>query len=314
MSVSAPYGDRGGSRIAGLPHEDREEVAAPYELRAAPTVLRMMLGAQLRRLRETSGVTPEAAGYEIRASRSKISRLEHGRVGFKERDVADLLTLYGVTDPVLREGMLTLARRSNAQGWWASYDDVVDDWFQAYLGLEETASLIRSFELQFVHGLFQTEEYARAVTELGHSADPPGEVARRVKLRLTRQQLLSRPDAPPVWSIMDEAVLRRPVGSPAVMRAQLSYLAEMAELPHITFQVVPFAHGGHAAAGGSFTILRFSELDLSDVVYIEQLTGALYLDKRGEVDHYMGVMNRLSVEALTPARSLDFIRDVAQSL
>jgi transcriptional regulator with XRE-family HTH domain len=314
MSTSAPRRERtsGGVPPGGEPHD--AGLPDPYDLRAAPTVLRIMLGTQLRRLREASEVTPDQAGYEIRASRSKISRLEHGRVGFKERDVADLLTLYGVTDARVREGMLSLARQSNAQGWWASYDDVVDDWFEAYLGLEAAASLIRSFELQFVHGLFQTEGYARAVTELGHNAENSDEISRRVSLRMKRQELLTRPDPPPVWSIMDEAVLRRPVGSPAVMRAQLAHLAEVARLPHVTLQVVPFHHGGHAAAGGSFTILRFSAIDLSDVVYIEQLTGALYLDKRGDVDHYMGVMNRLSVEALTPPRSIAFMNEIAETL
>jgi transcriptional regulator with XRE-family HTH domain len=297
--------DTGGLEESGVP--------GAYEMRAAPTVLRMMLGTQLKRLREASGVTPDQAGYEIRASRSKISRLEHGRVGFKERDVADLLTLYGVTDPAVRASMLSLARRSNAVGWWASYEDVVANWFEAYLGLEEAASLIRTFELQFVHGLFQTEDYARAVTVLGHNPEHAEEIDRRVALRMQRKALLTRQDPPPVWTIMDEAVLRRPVGSPKVMRGQIEHLIDVARLPQVTIQVVPFQHGGHAAAGGSFTILRFAAMDLSDVVYIEQLTGALYLDKRDDVDHYMGVMNRLSVEALTPPRSLEFLKEIAQS-
>ena len=297
--------DTGGLEESGVP--------GAYEMRAAPTVLRMILGTQLRRLREASGVTPDKAGYEIRASRSKISRLEHGRVGFKERDVADLLTLYGVTDPAIRSSMLSLAQRSNAVGWWASYDDVVANWFEAYLGLEEAASLIRTFELQFVHGLFQTEDYARAVTVLGHNPEHAEEIDRRVALRMQRKALLSRQDPPPVWTIMDEAVLRRPVGSPAVMRGQIEHLIDVARLPQVTIQVVPFQHGGHAAAGGSFTILRFAAMDLSDVVYIEQLTGALYLDKRDDVDHYMGVMNRLSVEALTPPHTLEYLKEIAQS-
>src|SRR5215831_5060055 len=131
-----------------------------------PTALRMMLGNQLHRLREAADVSPDRAGYEIRASRSKISRMENGRVSFKERDVADLLTLYGITDEQVRAGMLSLARQANTPGWWSKYGDVLADWFEAYLGLEAAASVIRSFELQFVHGLFQTEAYARAVTRL----------------------------------------------------------------------------------------------------------------------------------------------------
>ena len=182
------------------------------EPRAGPGVLRLMLGTQLRRLREAAGITPDVAGYEIRASRSKISRMEHGRVGFKQRDVADLLTLYGVTDDRARSGILSLAQQANAQGWWAKYADILPDWFEAYLGLEAVATLIRTFELQFVHGLFQTEDYARAVTVLGHRAAPADEIDRRVSQRMKRQDLLEGTDVPRVWSVMDEAALRRPVG------------------------------------------------------------------------------------------------------
>jgi transcriptional regulator with XRE-family HTH domain len=277
-----------------------------------PTVLRMMLGSQLRRFREAAGVTPEEAGYEIRSSRSKINRMENGRVGFKERDVADLLTLYGITSEKIRTGMVSLARQANTPGWWSKYSDVLADWFEAYLGLEAAASVIRTFELQFVHGLFQTEAYARAVTLLGHSAAPAEEIDRRVSLRLKRQDLLTRQDPPQVWSVIDEAALRRPVGGRAVMRAQLNRLVEVAELPSVTMQVVPFGRGGHAAASGSFTILRFAEPDLPDVIYIEQLTSALYLDKREDIDHYMEVMNHLSTQALTPARSERFLTEIAR--
>jgi Domain of unknown function (DUF5753)/Helix-turn-helix domain len=276
-----------------------------------PTVLRMMLGSQLHRLREAAGVTPDRAGYSIRASRSKISRMENGRVGFKERDVADLLSLYGITDEHARAGILSLARQANAPGWWSDYGDLLADWFENYLGLEAAASVIRSFEVQFVHGLFQTEDYARAVTRLGYQAVPAEEIERRVSLRLQRQELLARPDSPQVWAILDEGALRRPVGSRTVMRAQMNRLIEVAGLRHVTIQVVPFARGGHAAAGGSFAILRFGETDLPDVVYIEQLTSALYLDKRDDVDHYMEVMNHLGDQALTPAETARFLAEVA---
>jgi transcriptional regulator with XRE-family HTH domain len=278
--------------------------------RADATVLRMMLGSQLRRLREAAGVAPEQAGYEIRASRSKISRMENGRVSFKDRDIADLLTLYGVTDTEQRRGTLELARRANVPGWWTKYGDILPDWLEMYLGLEASASVIRSFELQFVHGLFQTEDYASAVTVLGHKSAPADEIERRVSLRMRRQTLLGEPDSARVWAVMDEAVLRRPVGGRAVMHAQLRRLAEAAELPNVTLQVVPFGYGGHAAAGGSFTILRFDEPDLPDVVYIEQLTSALYLDARTDVDHYLEVMNQLSTDALTPAKTTDFISKI----
>ena len=283
------------------------------ELRG-PTVLRMILGSQLRRLREAAGVTPDQAAWELRASRSKISRMEHGRVKFKDRDVADLLTLYGVTEEKLRARMLASARDANAPGWWSKYGDLLPDWFEEYLGLEGAASVIRTFELQFVHGLFQTEAYACAVTLLGHKTAPTEAIDRRVSLRLKRQDIVTSPEPPQVWSVMDEAVVRRPVGGRAVMRAQLERLAEVASLPQVTIQVVPFGGGGHAAAGGSFTILRFAEPELPDVVYIEQLTSALYLDGREDVDHYREVMNELSTQALTPDRTARVLAEITREI
>jgi Domain of unknown function (DUF5753)/Helix-turn-helix domain len=275
-------------------------------------VLRLLLGSQLRRLREAADITPDRAGYEIRASRSKISRMETGRVGFKTRDVADLLTLYGVTDEQTRSRFLDLAGQSSRPGWWSQYSDILPDWFENYLGLESASSTIRTFELQFPHGLFQTEDYARAVTRLGHQTAPAAEIERRVGLRVKRQELLDRASPPRIWSVMDEAVLRRPVGGPAVMRTQLHHLIEIAKMPQVTLQVVPFARGGHAGASGSFTVLRFEEKYLPDVVYIEQLTGAVYLDQRPDVEHYLEVMDQLSGEALTPAATTRFIEQVAK--
>jgi Domain of unknown function (DUF5753)/Helix-turn-helix domain len=275
---------------------------------SGPTVPRMILGNQLHRFREAAGISPDRAGYEIRASRSKISRMENGRVGFKERDVADLLDLYGVTDDETRAVLMTLARQANAPGWWSKYGgDIMSDWFEEYLGLEAAASVIRAFELQFVHGLFQTEAYARAVTLLGNTAAPVEEVDRRVSLRLKRQDLLAGPRSPQVWAVLDEGALRRPVGGRQVMRGQLNRLIEVVDQRQVTIQVVPFDRGGHAAAGGSFTVLRFEDDDVPDVVYIEQLTSALYLDKREDVDHYLEVMNHLSTEALTPAQTKQFL-------
>ena len=265
---------------------------------------------QLLRLRKAAGIAPEQAGYEIRASRSKISRMENGRVRCKERDVTDLLTLYGVTDATTRTALVALVRQGNAPGWWSKYDDITADWFEVYLGLEAAAAVIRTFELQFVHGLFQTEDYARAVTLLGHMTAPADEIDRRVSLRLKRQDLLAGPEAPQVWSVIDEGALRRPVGGRAVMHAQLKRLIGVAEWRNVTVQVVPFGRGGHAAAGGAFTVLRFGEPEVPDVVYIEQLTSALYLDKREDVDGYLEVMNTLSTDALTPVESADFLAEV----
>ena len=272
----------------------------------------MLLGAQLRRLREASGISAEKAGYAIRGSRSKISRMETGRVGLKARDVEDLLTIYGVADEHERAKVITLARRSREPEWWAQYNDILPDWFERYLGLESAATAVRTFEMQFVPGLLQTEGYARAVTRLGFQTATAEEVERRVGLRLTRQDVLARERPPRLWAVMDEAVLRRPVGGAQVMRDQLRHLAEAARLPHVTLQVVPFDHGGHAAASGSFSILRFEERDLPDIVYIEQLTSAIYLDQRADVEHYLVIVDQLSGEALSPAETVRFIERVAQ--
>lgn len=284
----------------------------PGGARVDAIVLRMLLGVQLRRLREAAGITPERAGAEIRASRSKISRLETGRVRFKLRDVTDLLTLYGVTDEQVRSEFLSLAKESGKPDWWAKYGDVLPDWFEPYLGLESAAAAIRGFDIQFVHTLFQTEDYARAVIRLGHQAAPPDGIEDRVAVRLKRQDLLTRPGPPKIWSVMDESVLRRPVGGPAVMRAQLHRLLEVARLPHVTIQVVPFDRSGHAGESGSFSLLRFAERDLPDVVYIEQLTSAIYLEQRPDVEHYLQVMDQLSGEALTPSATTHLIEQAAR--
>ncbi|MGW4155608.1 helix-turn-helix domain-containing protein [Micromonospora chersina] len=281
---------------------------------SGPTVLRMLLGAQLRRLREGAGVSRESAGWEIRSSESKISRMELGRVGFKERDVADLLTLYGVTAPDERAALLTLARDANSPGWWHRYGDVLPGWFQSYLGLEAAAALIRTYEVQFVPGLLQTPAYARAVILLGHRGAPPAEVERRVSLRMERQELLRRSDPPQLWAVVDEAALRRPVGGREVMRGQLDALIEASAAPHVRLQIVPFDAGGHAAAGGAFSILRFGDQDLPDIVYIEQLTSAVYLDRRDDLDHYAGAMDRLCGEAAPPERTPELLARIRDEL
>jgi transcriptional regulator with XRE-family HTH domain len=274
------------------------------------TVRRILLGSQLRRLREQKGVTRQDAGYVIRASESKISRLELGRVSFKERDVDDLLTLYGVSDTTEREALLQLAREANTPGWWHRYNDVLPGWFQTYVGLEESAALIRTYELQFVPGLLQSEGYARAVIRLGNAGAAEHEIDQRVELRLQRQERLTGPDAPRLWAVVDEGALRRPIGGPEVMRGQFEHLIEMSKLPNVTIQIMPFRFGGHAAEGGAFTILRFPEQDLPDVVYVENLTGAMYLDKRDDVDTYLQAMERLCVDSATPERTVELLGDL----
>ena len=293
MSVSAP----GGAAPAG-----------------GPTVLRMLLGAQLRRLREGAGVTRDDAGYHIRASGSKISRMELGRVSFKERDVTDLLEFYGVGDLAEREKLVQLTREANATPWYQKFQDVVPDWFHVFVGLEEAAQLIRVYEVQFVPGLLQTEEYARAVILQGAPGLDPDEVERRVALRMGRQKLLTREHPPRYWVIMDEAALRRPMGGRDVHVGQIERLIDLVGEPNITIQVMPFRYGGHAAEGGAFTIMRFPETDLPDVVYMEYLTGAHYIDKPEEVERYAAVMERLSVAGTSPDRTREILTGMLKDI
>jgi hypothetical protein len=274
----------------------------------------MLLGAHLRRLREDCGVSREEAGYKIRSSESKISRMELGRVSFKQRDVADLLTLYGLVDEQERQRLLALARNANTAGWWHRYGDVLPAWFQSYVGLEAAAAAIRSYDVQFVPGLLQTRDYARAVVVLGHRHASEDEIEHRVDLRIDRQRILARPDPPQLWVVIDEGALRRPVGGTKVMRAQIEALANAAELPNVRLQVVPFRAGGHAGAGGSFSILRFADPELPDVVYIEQLTSALYLDKPEDVEPYATAIEVLCVKAEPPDRTYEVLDNIVADL
>jgi Domain of unknown function (DUF5753)/Helix-turn-helix domain len=271
------------------------------------TVRRMIVGAHLRRLREEKGITRADAGYTIRASESKMSRLELGRVAFKERDISDLLVYYGVTDPEERDQVLRLVREANRPSWWREFDDVMPQYLQNYVGLEEAASTLRTYEIHFVPGLLQTPEYARAV--LGSTVPPltGRDLDRAVTLRLTRQIVLEREDPLTVWAVVDESALRRRVGGVATHRAQLEHLVELTERPNIALQVLPMETGLHAG-GGPFSLLRFNDPELPDVVYVESLVGASYVDKTEHVERYVEVMNRLSVESLTPDESIAFIR------
>ncbi|MFI5709783.1 helix-turn-helix domain-containing protein [Kribbella sp. NPDC051620] len=280
-----------------------------------PTALRIMLGAHLRRMREQAGISRAEAGYAIRGSESKISRLELGRVGFKVRDVEDLLSLYKLADPDERARLINLAKQANNPGWWQRYDDITPNWFHSYLGLEMAAELIRTYEIQFVPGLLQTPDYARAVTRLGRGERPlpAAEIDRLVALRKTRQQILEGSAPTRLWAIVDEAVLRRPIGGRAVLRAQLEHLAEMSRLPNVTLQILPFAAGGYASTGGAFTLLRFADADLPDVVYIEHLTSAVYVDKREDVDEYVITMDSLSIAASTPRRTQELLTEITKT-
>jgi transcriptional regulator with XRE-family HTH domain len=280
------------------------------ELGTGPTARRMILGTQLRRLRERAGITRAQAAWEIRASESKISRMELGRVGLKERDVGDLLSLYGLDDEEERERLLRLAREANNPGWWHRYGDVLPSWFHSYLDLEAAAQLIRVYELQFIPGLLQTPDYIRAVVQLGRGMIPGEEVERRVTLRTNRQGVLSRPEPVRLWAVVDEAVLRRPIGGVKSMIEQLNHLIDQSQLPNVTLQVMPFSVGGHAATGGAYSILRFPEQDLPDMVYIEHLTSALYLDKLEDLDQYTATMEALCVAAPPPNKTRDILTDI----
>jgi transcriptional regulator with XRE-family HTH domain len=274
----------------------------------------MLLGAQLRKLRESAGISRDDAGYHIRASGSKISRMELGRVSFKERDVTDLLELYDVTDEAELDKLIQLTKEANAVPWYQKFQDVVPDWFHVYVGLEEAAQLIRVYEVQFVPGLLQTEGYARATILQGAPGLDPAEVERRVQLRLGRQQLLSRDNPPRLWVIVDEAALRRPMGGRDVHIAQIERLMDVVGESNITLQVMPFRYGGHAAEGGTFTIMRFPETDLPDIVYMEYLTGAHYIDKPEEVERYAAVMERLSVAGTSPDRTREILAGILKEI
>jgi transcriptional regulator with XRE-family HTH domain len=279
-----------------------------------PTVQRMLVGARLRRLRTEMGLTREEAAEAIRASEWKIHRLENGQVGFKDRDIVDLLRLYEVSDPEEVAEFVTLAREANTPGWWRHYGDLLPSWFRTYVDLEAAAALIRTYEGQFVPGLLQTDDYMRAVVQGAHLDDQGEEMGRRVRLRMARQTLLTREQPPRLWAVVDEAALRRPVGGREVMRGQLERLLEASKLPNVTLQVLPFAAGAHPAMAGSFSILRFGDQELPDVVYLEHLTSASYLNKSEEVDRYLHVMESICVRAAPPERTVELLGKILDEL
>src|SRR5690242_9422728 len=274
-----------------------------------PTVLRILLGTHLRRLREARGITARQAATAIRASESKISRMELGRNAIREIDVLDLLTLYGVPADE-REQLLALAEQANRPGWWHRYNDILPDWFQSYVGMEEAATSIRIYEPQFIPGLLQTQQYAAAVLAVGDI--PVSEAERHVILRKERQRRFTEGRLK-LWAIIEETALRRPIGSAEILRDQLRYLLSLASRQNLTLQIVPFGMGGHAAPSG-FSILRFNEQDLPDVAYLEHLTSALYFDKRADVDRYLLAMERLSIIAAKPSETPGILTTIINEL
>jgi transcriptional regulator with XRE-family HTH domain len=302
----------GGDRLVGTPSFSPDPPGDTQRLKS-PTALRVVLGTQLRRLREARGVTVAAAGQAIHGSGAKISRMELGRVGPRERDVMQLLTLYGVSTQQEREAFLTLVRRANVPGWWHQYSDIIPSWFDAYLGLEQASSVIRTYQPQLVPGLLQTPEVARTVIKLGYPRRSADDIERKVALRMTRQEILTQPDPPLLWAVFEEASLWR-LDKNSVMREQIRHLISMAELPNVSIQLIPVYSRAHVGVGGPFTILRFPHADLSDIVYLEQLTSAVYLDKNEDVKLYTIAMNRLCTEATTPTQTITLLNDTLRKL
>ncbi|MFJ4569242.1 helix-turn-helix domain-containing protein [Streptomyces caelestis] len=290
-------------RISRLePYLDRPE--------PAPTLLKMLVGVQLAGFREDAKLAQDQAARAVGFSAAKLSRIESGkgRRPPTENDVRALLRLYG-TDDYEASVLLKLLQRAGEPGWWQRYDKrLMPEWFDRLVGLQEAAATIRTFEIQYVPGLLQTPAYTRAVVERGLPNAPAGEVERRVELRRHRARLLSRPDAPQLWAVIDESVLLRVLGSTEVMREQLAHLVEMAERPHVTLQIVPLNVTNASAPAIPVTYLRFGGLDLPDVVYLEHIKSANFLEDLDETEEYRIALDRLADEALRPRDSLELLR------
>jgi len=286
--------------------EQQTAPAAPAALAGlesgGPVAARLRLGVQLRQLRQDAGRTRQDAAAAIRSSASKITRLELGRTGIKLRDLSDLFDMYGV-DPAGQASMMALARIGNNRGWWQEYGDAVPGWQATHLGLEQSASMIRGYEPRFVPELLQTPEYARALlTSMAGDLDAD-RTERQLAVLLRRQQILRREDPPRAWMVIDEGALRRPIGGPAVMRAQLDHLIDITRLGHVNIQVLPFRAGGHAACGGPVVLLRFAGDQLPDVVCLDYFTGAVYPSRPTELARYRDILNQLATQADPPIAS-----------
>ncbi|MEV3860883.1 helix-turn-helix transcriptional regulator [Streptomyces sp. NPDC050095] len=277
------------------------------ERRPAPTVGQVVLGRRLRDLREAAGLKRDEAARSLRVTGATIRRMETAEVALKIPYVQMLLELYEVPEAEI-EAFVALAEEANLPGWWQRFHDVLPEWFSLYVSLEGAAELIRSYEPHFVPGLLQTEEYARAVFDAGTvGRSQPDEIERHVSLRMARQSLLTREDAPHLWVVMDETVLRRPPGGPAVLRGQLDRLIEAARLPHVTLQIAEFASGPHPGTFGPFTLFRFPVRELPDMVFSEYVTGALYLDSREEVGVHLEVLDHLVAQAAGAERTVEIL-------
>jgi hypothetical protein len=278
--------------------------------RRSPTIRRRRLGAELRRRREAAGITIDTVAEQLECSASKISRIETGHNTATPRDVRDMLGVYGVVGAE-QEELIQISREARQKGWWHPYTAVLTG---AYVGMEQAARSIRAYEQQVVPGLLQTEEYARAMIRAARPDITLEEVDRRVRVRLNRQSLLSQDDAIDLWVVLDEAVLSRPIGGGEVMRAQLERLVEAAELPNVTLQLLPFEVGAHAGMDGTFAILDFPEPGDPDVVYAENATGGLFLEKSEELRKYIFIFDHIRATALRPEESVNMIRKLTKEL
>ena len=286
----------------------------PTATQQSPTVRRRRLALELRRFREAARLTCEEVAEHLECSTSKISRIETGRVSVSPRDVRDMLELYGVPAPQ-RDNLVQLARESRQKGWWHAYSDAIEPRFATYIGLESAASEIRIYEVTLIPGLLQSEDYARAVIAAGTvDGGPPGAVERIVAFRMARQPTLTSDDPPQLWAVLDEAALRRRVGGSGLMRLQLEHLLELSRLPNVAIQVLPFGAGAHPAMGRPFVILAFPERADPDVVYLEDLTSALYVEDVNEVDRYNMFFNHLRATALSFEDSAALITSVIKDL
>jgi transcriptional regulator with XRE-family HTH domain len=284
------------------------------EPRSAPTVGQVVLGRRLLDLRVSAGLNREEAGRILRVAPATVRRMEMAEVSLKIPYLQLLLKAYGISEAEA-EGFVQLAEEANKPGWWQRFHDILPGWFSMYVSLEGAAALIRSYEPHFVPGLLQTEDYARGVLRSGAVGQTePDDIERHVALRMQRQELLVREAAPRLWVVMDETALRRPVGPPEVMRAQVDKLLEATELPNVTLQVAPFSAGPHPGTYGPFVLFRFAVPELPDMVYSEYLTGAVYLDARAEVATHLEVVDRMAAQAATAQRTKEILRDLRKEL